>query len=329
MKTIIGIKTSDGYYITDDLRNNTSGYSSYAGLSGYIINGEQPQSTFHKSWNKVKEEPKTVQQWKSMPNINFRYELKDESLSATFKKVYPKDEVDFGYDADDSKIWAPEFASISSLYELKSDPQEKVLEDVEFEYYTIEEIDEIKAPVPFSYKRVGGWNDSVSLVVNGTEQYDMIDKVITPEVLLHTKPCKLSREQSYGIVRAYIKENINPKVAEITSDYEFCLTVKKKIKLVKPHTYQVDVNDTFFGKRKKKPKYETRTQTFTSIDIYRTAPKAYQSYPVIEPFEAEDSDSLKEYIDNFLEHLIGVINEPLVLCECCNGTGVKLIEETP
>lgn len=325
IKKIIGIKTNDGYYITDDLRNNAS-YSSYNALSSFIINGEAPQQTFHKSWNKVKDVPTSVKQLKSQPNINHRYELIDKSLSDKFKEVYLKEEVFLGYDGDDCYIWSPEFKTISSLYEAKSDTQASILEDVEFEYETIQEIDEISIPKDFSYKRIGDWNHHVSYLKNGAEKYDMIDKIITPEILLHTKPCKLSTQESYDIVRAYIQDNIDPKVAEITSNHTFCLTVKKKVLLSKPHIYQVDINNKFGG-RKRKPKMESRTNFYTAIEIYKTAPKPYQSYPTIEAFEAENSDALKEYIDNFLEHLIGVINEPLIQCECCNGTGVKMIKE--
>lgn len=317
---IIGIKTNDGYYITDDINNNN-----YSGtyLGGYIVNGEQPKPTFNKKWVKVSEEPTKIQRWKSMPNINERYELRDPSLADKFKQTYLKSEVKLGYDDDlEEVIYLDEFKGIQSLYEFKSDPQEKVLEDVEFEYETISEIDEITEPTKFSYAVVKNFSRYAPNVTNDNAKTEMIAQIITPDLLLHTQPCRLTAQESYDVVRAYIKNNINPMVAEITSDYDFCFTVKKKIALAKEHVYQVEINNSIFNKRKKKPNYQTRVQKTYSIEIFNMAPKPYQSYKLIQPFVGDNQDDLKETIDNFLSHIIGVINEPLKECECCNGTGV-------
>ena len=54
--------------------------------------------------------------------------------------------------------------------------------------------------------------------------------MLTPEFCIHERPCKLtSKKQMYSIVRNWIKTNINPKCAEITNDYDFCFTVKRKL----------------------------------------------------------------------------------------------------
>ena len=50
--------------------------------------------------------------------------------------------------------------------------------------------------------------------------------------------------------------------------------------------------------------------------------KDYEKYPLIQPFEAENQDSLKEHIDNYLENLITLINTPVKECACCKGLGV-------
>jgi len=315
---IIGIKTNNGYYITDDLENKSYN-TSY--LSSYLIDGEKPSPTFHQKWVKISNEPTKIQKLVSQPNINERYELIDKSLSDKFKPEYKKTEVVLGVDDDYDPIYADEFRSLVSLYQYKSDPQEPKLEDVPFEYETITEIDEIYDKKPFSYRTVDSWGKPKIRITENSPKHEMIDLILTPSILIHTRPCKLTAQESYDIVRAHIKDNIDPKQAEITSDYDFCLTVKKRIPLAKPHIYQVDVNNVTMD-RKRKPKYENRTQSIRTYEVFKTSPKAYDKYPVIKPFEGDNHDDLKENIDSYLNHLMSVINEPLKECECCNGVGV-------
>jgi hypothetical protein len=60
-----------------------------------------------------------------------------------------------------------------------------------------------------------------------------LERMLTPEFALHERPCSITSKQTYDIVRYYVKENIDPKQAEVTSDYDFCFTVKKKV-AIKP-----------------------------------------------------------------------------------------------
>src|SRR5690606_15220463 len=112
--------------------------------------------------------------------------------------------------------------------------------------------------------------------------------------------------------------NIDPKYAEITSDYDFCLTVKKKIE-IEPEEYRVNINAAY---SRRKPKYETRFNRSRSVEIYKTSPEGYQGYPTVDNFTGKDADDLKKNVDNFLEELMKKINEPLVECGCCKGKGV-------
>lgn len=321
---IIGIKTNDGYYITHDLENKHWYSSDVSPFLHMLVNGESPTTTFNKKWVKVTNEPKTIQKYIPQPAINKRYELIDMTLSDKFKPVWELGKART-YDGEDY-IYADGF--IPALYAQKQDEQPDILTDVIFEYKTVTAIDEIKAPTEFGYIRSGEYDNSKDYgsVRDGDIKYDMISQIITPEILLHTQPCKLSAKDSYDLVRKHIKQNINYDVAEITSDYDFCFTVKKKITLWKPHHYQVDVNNSFFGK-KKKPKYVQRVSTSNSVTIFEMTPanKPYERYPPLAPFEGDTQDDLKNNIDAYLYHLMGVINEQLQFCECCNGTGVNNI----
>lgn len=52
--------------------------------------------------------------------------------------------------------------------------------------------------------------------------------------------------------------------------------------------------------------------------------RGYEKYTLITPFGAENQEALKEYIDEYLEELIIVINEPVCECDKCEGQGVLL-----
>lgn len=312
---IIAIKTNDGFLISDNIQN--AGYFS-SKLPNLLFDGEKPLVTFKGDWFKIKQKPNKIEKLITGVDINRRYELKDKSLSATFKEVYLNEEV---YDSDFDML--PSFREIKGLYEYKFEKSEDSFVEVEFEWEEILEIETYKVPSGFNYKALGKWGDEINPVTERNLKYDILAQVLTPSVLIHNQPCSLSRKETYDIIRKFIKDNINPQVAEITSDYDFCFTVKKKIRLDKPHVYQVDVNNLLFGK-KRKPKYETRTRRHESVEVFNMCPSAYQSYKLIEPFKADSQDDMKRYIENYLNHLIGVINEPLVYCECCNGSGVKL-----
>lgn len=326
MLKIIGIKTNDGFYITDNI-NADSYFNSQ--LKDKVINKESLLSTFNKDWFKTKDEPISVERYVAQPSINKRYELRDKSLSGSLKDIYKYEDVFIKYDNDYSKIFVPDFEKIMPLYDYIEDKQSSILEPIDFEYETITKIKEIKTPEQITYKTYGEWGKVGNRITNENIKADMISLIITPKVLIHEAPSYLSRKDTYDIIRAHIKDNINPKVAEITSDYDFCFTVVKKIKLAKEHVYKVDINDNFFGllgRRKKKPKYETRVQKTRKVQVFEMCHNPYQGYTPIEPFSGENQDDLKRIIDNYLSHIISVINEPLCECDKCNGTGVLLNE---
>lgn len=323
---LIGIKTNDDYYyITDNIGGDSYFHSK---IAGKVVNGNPVEPTWHKDWFKVKGEPIKVEYYQSHPNVNKRYELRDKSLSDKFKDVYLFDDVYKGEDGNYNPFFSDEFQSIAALYCLESDEVEPTLESMDFTFQKLVEIEEVKTPQGFSYNRSGQWSfEKYPDVTDKNVKYGMIDLITVPSLLLPTRPSKLTIKESYDIVRAYVKTNIDPKVAEVTSDYDFCFTVKKKINLAKEHVYQVDVNDNFFGllgKKKKKPKYETKVQKVRSVEVFQMCHAPYNGYTPIAAFAGENQDDLKDNIDNYLAHLISVINEPLHDCDKCNGAGVLI-----
>ena len=74
--------------------------------------------------------------------------------------------------------------------------------------------------------------------------------------------------------------------------------------------------------KRRKPKYETRFKRDRKHVIYEAAPKPYNNYPVVTPFEGNNLKSLQDNVEKFLHEIITYINEPLIECKCCKGRGV-------
>ncbi|KAF6630588.1 hypothetical protein H6F38_14265 [Paenibacillus sp. EKM208P] len=281
---LIVIKTKSKVYVSDNINNSSYHYTKIKEL---IFDGVKPIPTYREDWFEIKEVPKMIQKKLPSERINSRYELKEAHYNTGLPKVLQSS--DFSEEG--------QYESVYGLYELKYELTDPKLVEIEFELNVIAE------DLDFEIVR-----SDYNL------QHSVLDQIITHPVLLSTRPCTLSRQESYNIVRKYIKANIDPRWATITSDYDFCFTVSKNIEH-EPEEYRVNV-----GKRK--PKYETRYTRTRTVKVYETSPKSYDRYPIIEPFVGKNEEDLKMNIQKFLDELMEVINRPLIECEHCKGYGV-------
>ncbi|QNR65443.1 hypothetical protein IAQ67_16240 [Paenibacillus peoriae] len=281
---LIVIKTKSKVYVSDNINNGSYHYTKIKEL---LFDGDKPIPTYREDWCEIKVVPELIQKKLPSARINSRYELKEGFYSTGLPKVLHSS--DFSEEG--------QYESVYGLYELKYELTEPKLIEVEFELNIIVE-------------------DSNFEIVRSDYnlQHSVLDQITTHPVLLSTRPCTLSRQESYNIVRKYIKANIDPRWAAITSDYDFCFTVSKNIEH-EPEEYRVNV-----GKRK--PKYETRYTRTRTVKVYETSPKSYDRYPIIEPFVGKNEEDLKMNIQKFLDELMEVINRPLIECEHCKGYGV-------
>lgn len=313
---IIGVKTDKGYYLAGK-HDNDRLYD----IHKYLINGKQPEKTFHSTWAFLSEEPILVAQTIKQPNINHRYELISDSPwigKTALPKMMPKDEVMEKNDYDGC-VWKEEFRHLQSLYKLESDPQPDKIEPVEFEYQTILEIAEINIAKDFKYA-VG---EKFAIRADAIK-HQLIDQIIFPDIVLPMKPSKLSSKATYEIIREHIKRNIDPRYAKITSDYNFCFEVAKTISLASPIEGKTEIK-TASGRSYRNPQY--RHYTITSRPISKIFEMThdedkYRGYTVIEGFSGENHQDLKNKIDKYLDDLMARINEPLVDCPHCDGMGV-------
>lgn len=286
---LIMITSKSNNYISDNVNNEGYFHTKIADL---LFDGQKLERTYDKSWLKINSIPKKIERVKPKSRINQRYELKEGYPEGELTpKIVSYSDFDDNYD------------EVRGLYTYKYDEVEEGFEDVKFEVNVIEEVEG-----EFEMKQL-----------QYTPKYNFLDQIQTHPKLLPLKPCKLTHEQSYKIIRDFVKNNIDSKYAVITSDYDFCFTVKKKIELYEPRQYQVDIN---MMHKRRKPKYETRYQRSREVTIFEVAPKSYQSYTIVEPFEGNSYEDLLMNIDTYLKELITKINDPLTECECCKGTGV-------
>jgi hypothetical protein len=289
----VGIKTKDGVYISDNVLGGP--FNTY--ISQYKFDGIIGVPSYLKDWVLICDLPKKVEKRIPEKHTNTRYELQDgfPVSEATPKIIYDS------WIGEDS-VWY----GVMSLYTRAY--------DIEPEYY---------APVEFEINIIDSVENFKPTVLQYPIENTILDRVTTHPILLPMKPCELSTNQTYKIIREYIKKNIDTEQAHITSDYDFCFGVEKIIQLDELEPYTVDVNNiNNWGRRKRKSKNETRYRKVRKVNIFDAAPRNYQQYPIVIPFKGNNYDDMINNINNYLLNLITKINEPVVDCPNCKGLGV-------
>ena len=171
--------------------------------------------------------------------------------------------------------WCGHYSELQALYKPVHVKSEDVWVAEEFEVKVLRslQIDSFEAPAKMEVKQTEGnykgtekTVDLASIVV-----YDDIERLLTPEFMLHERPCILSSAQMYSIVRRHIKDNIDSKCATITSDYDFCFTVKRKV-AIKPLTTKTEIK-TARGRSYAQPKFKTSAVQHKEVEIFEMAPK--------------------------------------------------------
>lgn len=321
---VYAVKAKEGVYLSTAPDNRFYSSRDLDRLNAMLVDGEKPGSTFHPNWVLVGHDPVKISHMQHQPRINYRYELIDKTLeSERFPAVLVRDDVASYIDGEWQ--WKAEFSPLRSLYNLAYDEQPDIEVDDPFELLVVASVETVSTPEKFKYVVAAGhWkSDGKTIIVNCAIEHQLFDNIVFPSLLIHEQPSRLSSKDSYRIVREHIQNNINPFAAKITSDYDFCFTVQKRVPKANPYHYKVDVNNSIFDKRKRKPKYENRVQSETLLPCFEMtwSPENYKGYTPIPGFEAENETALKEVIDSYLEHIMAVINEPMKECPQCCGVG--------
>ncbi len=311
---IMVVKTDKGCFISDCFATSGYDYNYHKSVIGRLLfNGKLPTATYYPNWYYIEGYPTLIQIEKEGNAINKRYELNNKSI-ATDKMPeiipYEKKE-DYNYDV------------IENLYSFKYDREPNYLEEYPCEIQEVCEVDNYTFPPQIEYKGIHKWNysDTPYTIKNADVQHQMLDKMIFPAVLLHESPCKFTSKQMYDITRQYILEHIDNSVAKITSNYDFCFTVRKLIPLIEPET--ISYKNIFARTKRERNKIHTSIKKYEEKDIFEMtySPENYRGYTAIPEMCAKSESELKEKVDKWLDGLIEIINKPLCQCPECNGTG--------
>ena len=298
-------------------------------ISNLIINGEVPQPTQESDWFSVSRLPESVKVKIGPANENYRQELKAELLSeggfsgATLGKLrpsIPRDDCMEYNDYESDWFWKKEYATISSLYELKWDVVEHEPKAIEFECEIFCEIPSLDAYSGMKYPTVGQYNSDYGKwkVEDKQITHRAVDKILFPSIMHPSCKAFMSSDCLYTVIRYHIKQNIDYRYATISSDYDFCLTVQKRI--IKREDYDP-------SKDKPTNRQQARNKGVSLSTVFEATPKSqsYKRYTPLPQMHAKNNKALKRKIDKYLKDLMAYINEPVVVCEHCNGTGVNHI----
>lgn len=315
------ITATNGWFIKDAANDGRYGYNSK--MPAFLFDGKHPESTFHPGWYRIEPEVSQVQEIIPPKTINERYELNRPDLQST---RYPL-VIDRARYRELTNECSDDFDSIvEAIYDYKCDKTEATVvdADVEFEYLLRFDKDILKPEGTFAAGKYWSeinreWRDASISVSNA--QHQLIDKIMFPDLILHECPCSFTSEQMYKITRDFIKANIDLSVAEISSDYDFCFEVQKKIRKTIP---EVQTYYNLFARTKKqREKPQIRNVNFTKYTIFEMtySPKKYDRYTPIPAMYANNAAELKEKVDAWLQYIISIINEPLCECPQCLGKG--------
>jgi hypothetical protein len=270
-------------------------YFSASYIYTLYFDGVKGLKTFKRNWVELPSLPKEVKMLKQEIRKVVSFHLKEGYLpSEALPKELPPDYF----------LGKNEGNSIYELYD-------KIYEVVSPETFI-----DVEFLISKLADRSSGW--TFKEIPNGI-RHSLLDEIRVHPDLLQDTPCELTREESFRIIREYIKKNIDLRFSAISSDYEFCLSVVKIIPRSEKEPFQINVG-------KKKPKVETQFRDNRKLECYSIAPKEYQDYPIVVPFRGNSYDDLKKNIQVFLEDLMKKINEPLMDCPHCKGLGVILFE---
>lgn len=267
----------------------------------FVFDGNEAEKTYHPRWFELSQVPQKVERKIPERKANVRYErIPEFSSVGRLPEVIPSAE----WDCDN------EYRGFEAMFEEKWDVVPAHLEEVEFAFSFFDE-NVAFMPPPETDIRI---------------KTALLAQLIVPPVYQHMHECRLPSPDFYKAIREYVKEHIDGRYAEVTSDYDFCFTVKKKLSYYTPKPYEVDLNAT---KKTHKVKMVTRYQEHVSVPVFEMTDTnhRYKGYSVLPDFVAGSHEELIVKLKEFLEELINDINTPIVVCRACNGTGTEQLEK--
>lgn len=319
-----GIQTQAAYLIKG--KSHATRYFRY--------DGEMLQKTHDNDWFMLAQMPKLVEKKNPARVVSRYFELKDESFAnAQILKRLEHADVTYWDDDDEEYVWKSDCADLKSLYRLVEVREEESWEPVAFEVETIYTFDnfnhtdttiDLKAQRNHRWARQGERESVSTSTYSGSLIWNPVHKALFPSVVLKENcPVTLKSETLYQIIRAFVQDNIDREVAHISSDYNFCFTVKKYLQQ-KERIEKIEVMNAK-GKSYKNRRYKERVIRHAGdvvvFDMTHKGEKR-KGHTVLPDMEATCLADLNEKLNRLMQELIDFINTPIKLCECCDGLGV-------
>lgn len=305
--------------------SNTLAGNNIVEINGVDVSNLQPHNA---NWYLIDTELKDFKKKTHETKKHIGWKLKNPKIaSEELPEVLEVHQIERDYDEDDG--YTGSHAQYFALYEPVYETIPSEILPVEVEVTLLREIDVGNYSKPAEMKvdvregSFGGKTQTVDLssIVNISE----IEALLTPEFMHHTRPCSLSSEQVYKIVRQHILSNIDSKVARVTSNYDFCFTVEKVVE-TKPYPTKKE-QLTRSGRSYKPPRFTTASASTKLQKIFEMTwagykgSGGYQGYTCIEGWSADSLQELYDNMQKYLSELMQEINKPVVECQHCNGTG--------
>lgn len=283
---------------------------------GHILNDEKaPLDTFSPNWKLYKSAPEVLKRKNTNIVEKSKYTIKDSAKSLA-------EELSLPFETSDEYA----IEDYENLYNYTPAKYEEVFTKVNFNVECLGNI-EVSDHTDVRNKEINvtryvGFQESINPVnIKSITLFSELEQMLTPEFALHDRPCFISSKTTYDIVRAHVLENIDKSQAVVTSNYDFCFTVKKLVK-VKPYTVKRELFKSN-GKSYKSPKFSKKLVEHIQVEVFEMTHnlKNYSNYTVIEGFKGDNINDLCNNIKAYLDELMEVINQPIRQCECCKGTG--------
>ena len=315
-------KTNVGIFLREQ---NTSYYN-----ENYFLKDGRSLKDFPliSGWIRLPNDIKELELYTKTPETRKQigWKLKDESLQS--KKIpLNLSMLDLQLvwdDDDDGLVYRGDYKSLGMLYEEVYMPVLAQMFPVPSEQYNclgelkvdnFENPSNLKVEITNSPRYKQDVNQIVDLISVCT--FDEIEAMLVPEFLHSKIHCELSSDQMYKIVRTHIKKHIDLSRAKITSDYDFCFTVKKLIK-VKPYTIM-----TYKHFKAKKPTVAKKVDV-KELDFFEmtSASSKYKGYTIINGIKGNNLQDLHDKLNVYLDDLTEAMNAELHECEHCKGYGI-------
>lgn len=311
-------KTNHGIIFKQAEYSYTTNLGNISSINGIDVN-DIPR--IYPSWYKIDSEIKDVHVKVPGRRIPDGWVLRDPTLPMPAELT--DQDLWLTEDDDDVPVFDGPKKSIGPLYDRRYKYEPETSKPVDFTATLISEveIDSLNQPDKMVIKYKGSTRDNaVDTDLSKIVVYEELERILTPEFLLHRRPCMLTSEQVYSIVRAYIKDHIDPACARITSDYNFCFEVKKIVRTTPYFSTESYIRGRQW-KTKEVRKEEKLVDLFSMTYRGYSGNGGYGKYPCINEWRANSLVEMQQHIKEYLSDLMEEINRPVEECSHCNGNG--------